>query len=409
MGERFHAEGRGERFVDSTDETMGEKWTLQSAATKKAPGLHPFAGARLRVFLRHALFTAGLDPRTRYQRFIGWVAQTIRLPLATIEKVKYGVAIRRTPIEEPPIFLIGHWRSGTTHLHNLMSRDSQFGYLKFTETALPLDMLGPKVRIMRRIIDRALPDDRGFDKVKLSLDEPQEEEMALGNLNPIGYYGVYHFPQRMEEERDRSLFFEGVGKGEKARFQKNYEFLVRKVNYAKKGKRLLFKNPPSTTRMEMILEMFPEARFVHIVRNPWEVFSSTLSHFARVFNAFAWQAFLNVDLEEYTLTTYEKVMRRYLEDRERLKLGSDRLVETTYEAITDQPLDEIGSIYDQLGVTGKTEGLSEISTYLESLQGYRRNVHRIDRELAMRVSERWRFSFEAWEYDLNPPEAIEIR
>ncbi|MDP4849472.1 MAG: sulfotransferase, partial [Verrucomicrobiales bacterium] len=134
----------------------------------------------MRVFLRHALLTPGLDPRTRYQRLIAWVGQVLRFPLALIEKVKYGAEIRREKLVKPPIFLIGHWRSGTTHLHNLMSRDPQFGFLKFSETAMPMDMLGPKVRIARRIIDRALPKTRGYDNVKLALDEPQEEEMALG-------------------------------------------------------------------------------------------------------------------------------------------------------------------------------------------------------------------------------------
>ncbi|MEM1441269.1 MAG: sulfotransferase [Verrucomicrobiota bacterium] len=388
---------------------MGEKWTLQSAAEKKAPGLHPLAGSRLRVFLKHFLFTGGFDPRTNYQRFIACVAQFVRFPLALIEKVKYSGAIHRQTMKAPPIFLIGHWRSGTTHLHNLMSRDSQFGYLKFTETALPLDMLGPKVRIMRRIIDRALPDDRGFDKVKLTLDEPQEEEMALGNLNLIGYYSIYYFPQMMNELRDESLFFEGCSEAQIKRFRKNYQFLVRKLNYAKEGRQLLFKNPPSTTRMKLILEMFPDARFVHIVRNPWEVYCSTRSHFPRVFNAFAWQPFLGVDIPEYTFETYEKLMKKYLADRDELDLPSHQLVETTYEAITENPLGEIGRIYDELGLEGKTEGLNEIGTYLEGLKDYQRNVHHVSEEEAAEIRERWRFSFDAWNYDLDPPESIAVR
>ena len=388
---------------------MGEKWTLESAAEKKAPGLHPLAGSRLRVFLQHFLFTPGFDPRTRYQRFIACVAQVVRFPLALIEKVKYAGAINRQTMKTPPIFLIGHWRSGTTHLHNLMSRDPQFGYLKFTETALPLDMLGPKVHIMRRIIDRALPDDRGFDKVKLTLDEPQEEEMALGNLNPIGYYSIYYFPQEMAKLRDVSLFFEGCPDSAVKRFKKNYSFLVRKLNYAKQGRQLLFKNPPSTTRMKMILEMYPDARFVHIVRNPWEVYCSTRSHFPRVFNAFAWQSFQNVDIPGYTLETYEKLMRRYLADRDELKLPSNQLVETTYEAITEDPLGEIGRIYDEIGLGGKKEGLSEISSYLDGLKDYQRNVHYVSEEEAKEIRERWKFSFDAWNYETGPPEAIQVR
>jgi hypothetical protein len=65
---------------------MAEKWTLESAWEAKAPGLHPFAGARLRVFLRHALLTAGLSTRTSYQRFIAWVGQFVRFPLPVDRK-----------------------------------------------------------------------------------------------------------------------------------------------------------------------------------------------------------------------------------------------------------------------------------------------------------------------------------
>ncbi len=388
---------------------MGEKWTLKTAATQKAPGLHPFAGARLRVFLRHALFTPGLDPRTRYQRLIAWIGQFLRLPLVAIEKVKYAGAINRQTMEKPPVFLIGHWRSGTTHLHNLMSRDPQFGYLKFSETAMPQDMLGPKVRIARKLIDRALPEDRGFDKVRLTLDEPQEEEMALGNLNPIGYYGVYYFPSKMEEQRDRALFFDGCDSAEVERFRRNYKNLIRKVNYVKQGRQLLFKNPPSTTRMEMILQMYPDAKFVHMVRNPWEVYCSTRSHFPRVFNAFAWQDFQHADLPGYTLETYEKLMRRYLEDRDRLQLPANQLVETTYEAVTADPLGEIGRIYDTLGLDSKAIGLTHIGEYLGGLDGYKRNVHTIDSSEAEQVKERWKFSFDAWGYDFPPPSSVEIK
>ncbi len=387
---------------------MGKQWTLESAARERAPGLHPFAGARLRVFLRHALLSPGLDPRTRYQRFIGWVAQTVRFPFAAMEALRHDAAIRRHRLSAPPIFLIGHWRSGTTHLHNLMSRDPQFGYLTFAETAMPLDMLGPLLPFARRRIEKALPETRGFDKVKLALDEPQEEEMALGNLQRHGYYGVYHFPPDMAGQRDRSMFFEGLSPAEVERFRRSYDFLVRKVGYVKAGRRPLFKNPPSTTRMELILELFPDAKFVHIVRNPWPVFSSTCGKFPRLYNAFAWQPFQDVDVPGFVLDTYEKVMRRYLEDRARLQLPAHQLAETSYEKIAADPVGEIGRLYGQLGIDWSEATREAIAAYAASLSDYSPNVHRIAAEHAAAVRERWRFAFEAWGYDPEPPAEIEI-
>lgn len=366
------------------------------------------AGARLRVFLRRALFMPGLDPRTRYQRVIACVAQILRFPSTLIETIQYNGAIHRHSLKTPPVFLIGHWRSGTTHLHNLMCRDPQFGYMNFVETAMPLDMLGPIARLGKRRIDRALPDDRGFDKVRLTLQEPQEEEMGLGNLNPVGFYNTYYFPQEIERHRDESLFFEGLTDKEIATFRECYEFIVKKVSYVKNGKRLLFKNPPSTCRVSMILDLFPNAKFVHIVRNPWEVYSSTCSHFPRVFNAFAWQSFQDFDVQGYTLDTYEKLMRRYLADRDRMKLPAGQLVETSYEAITGDPLGELGRIYDALGIGGKEEGLEHIGEYLQTLDGYKTNVHSITGGEAEKVRDRWGFAFDAWGYDPEPPASIEI-
>ena len=40
----------------------------------------------------------------------------------------FGRTIAETKIEHPPVFIIGHWRSGTTYLHQLMVMDKRFAY-----------------------------------------------------------------------------------------------------------------------------------------------------------------------------------------------------------------------------------------------------------------------------------------
>ena len=387
---------------------MEQGWSLESAASRKGPLLHPLAGARLRVFLKHALFTPGFDSRSRLQRFIAWCAQAIRILPTVVEKVRFNVQIRKSHPQKPPVFIIGHWRSGTTHLHNLMSRDSQFGYLKFSETAMPLNMLGREVQVARLAIDAVLPETRGYDNVRLSLDEPQEEEMALGNLCSIGYYGSYYFPMDAAKNSERALFFEGASTSEIEAFRKSYDFLIRKLNLVKGGRQLLFKNPPSTSRMPLILEMFPDAKFIHIVRNPWPVFSSNCKKFPRLFNAFAWQPFQDFDVSGNTLNTYEKLMRRYLADREKLGLPGNQLAETSYEKITEDPISEIGRLYDQLELNGKEEGLEKIAAYVAGLSGYQRNEHRISSGDAEKIRSRWAFSFEEWGYGIEPPDDISV-
>jgi len=269
-------------------------------------------------------------------------------------------------------------------------------------------MMGPLLPFARSRIEKALPKTRGFDKVKLALDEPQEEEMALGNLQAHGYYGVYHFPSDMIGQRDRAMFFEGLSRADLRRFRREYEFLVRKVAYVKRGQRPLFKNPPSTTRMGMILELFPDAKFIHIVRNPWPVFSSNCGKYPRLYSAFSWQPFQDIDIPGYVLETYEKVIIRYLDDRERLHLPAHQLAETSYERIAADPVGEIRRIYGQLGLESTDEGLREVADYAATLKNYSGNVHRIRSDHAEAIRTRWRFAFDAWGYDLEPPTEIEI-
>src|SRR5215831_1313722 len=43
--------------------------------------------------------------------------------LRWLQDVVYGRAIRAVELTEPPIFIVGHWRTGTTLLHEMLIRD----------------------------------------------------------------------------------------------------------------------------------------------------------------------------------------------------------------------------------------------------------------------------------------------
>lgn len=383
-----------------------QRWTTERAAAERGPILHPLAGANPKTFLTQVRRQGNYSDRSRRQRIVSWAAFIGRMPWSAYESARWGRAIREHRVEKPPIFLIGHWRSGTTHLHNLLSRDPQFGFIDFGETAMPWDMIGKKVEFGRSIIKKILPATRGYDNVRLSLEEPQEEEMALGNLNPLCYYNIYYFPLQSEDYSRRALFFQGVSDGEREAFEKAYEFLIRKVSFVKGGRQLLFKNPPSTTRIPLLKKLYPHAKFVHIVRNPYPVYRSSIGKFARLYNAFAWQDFTGIDTHRLTIDIYEELMKQYLIDRQTL---SDRdLCETTYEAITADPLGEIGRIYDTLGIGNKAEGLENISRYIDTIRDYEPNVHRMDRAHVEEIQDRWRFSFDHWGYPIDPPSNIRI-
>jgi hypothetical protein len=240
--------------------------------------------------------------------------------------------------------------------------------------------------------------------VELTIDAPQEEEMALGSLNPLGYYCAYYFPQNMLRHFSRTVFFEDVTEAELEGFKKAYVTLVKKLSLAHGGKQLLFKNPPSTARIRLLKELFPGARFIYIHRNPYEVYASSLNRYFRLMQAFAWQDFADINFEEMVYHKYRRLLQGYLEQRP--GIPSADLVETTYEAITERPMEEIRRIYDYLKLPNREAGFAKIEPYAQSLRNYERNKHRMPRATVERIQRDWAFSFEEWPCEM--PSHIEV-
>ncbi len=366
--------------------------------------LHPLAGSNLATYFELLREHRAFSGPSLLPQAVALLAIIARFSFYQAENLLYKSRIEKTPLDKDPIFILGHWRSGTTHLHNILSQDPQFAWISFLQTAMPLDFLG-KIKIAPPLIEMVLPETRGMDNVSLTLDSPQEEEMALGNMNPLCYYNCYYFPQKLREHYRRSILFEGVKKEELESFAKVYRYLLKKLTLANDGKRLLLKNPASTTRARWLKTVFPNARFVHIIRNPYNVFCSTLKHYGQTMPAFAWQSYANLDFESITLENYRLMMKRYLEDLS--AIPAENLIEVTYEEIEKNPLQEIEKIYDFHGLSGREKAFENIRTYLDRQRNYRRNVYRLTSAQVQRIKEEWGFALDHWGYDLPPEIRIE--
>ena len=80
----------------------------------------------------------------------------------------------------------------------------------------------------------------------------------------------------------RFLSFEDASPAEFARWQQSFLWFLRKVTFACSARRtspgwpqgpqpLLIKSPVHTARISTLLQMFPDARFIFIHRDPLEV------------------------------------------------------------------------------------------------------------------------------------------
>ncbi len=327
-----------------------------------------------------------------------------RFPFYQFERFIHSNAINDIVLPSDPIFIIGHWRSGTTHLHNLLSQDPQFGSINFLQTALPWDFIG-QVKLSKKILKYFLPKNRGMDNVKLTIDTPQEEEMALGNMGSLCYYYCYYFPHEIENHFDRAVLFKGISTEDLKRFENNFRYLLKKITlFHGLNKRLLLKNPANTGRIRWLRKLYPNAKFIHIHRNSYSVFSSTLKHFHRTMAAFACQSYRNIDFEKITLRHYRLLMQRYFKDRN--SIPAENLYELSLDAVENNAVMEIDKIYQHFSLPNRVNALDSIKYYIKKLGNYKKNSYTLTKNQISNVNKDWDFVLK--EYGYNIPNKIEV-
>lgn len=271
---------------------MGEKSrfrialpTVSSRGGRAHRLFHPLCGATLPVLLS-ALRAGDLAPRRTHVAGIAVAMAALRLPFTTAEALYSRARVPRPGHYPAPVFIVGHWRSGTTHLANLLSRSDAFGILSPMSVGLPAEALG-LARIARPFIDQFFPANRLIDDMVLRADLPQEDELAMANLSTLSLLHGIYFPRRLRSEFDRSLFNVGVAPSEQERWAHVLERYVAKMTAAAGGRPLLIRNPASSTRIDQLLRIWPGARFIHIHRHPASVYGSSIRMFSTLIRELA--------------------------------------------------------------------------------------------------------------------------
>lgn len=346
---------------------------------------HPLSAANPGTILR-AIRAGGLPDRWGPALQLSAMVAA-RAPFSVIERM--AVANRLPEINDmpPPVFILGHWRSGTTHLYNIMSHDPGFAWVSPAAVGLPWDMFG-LARAFRAAIHRALPEDRWIDRMPVTPTSPQEDEVAIASMTDLSFYHGIYFPRRFDALVDRGLFFDGCSEAEIARWQDRFTYFLRKLSLAEGGRPLLIKNPVYTGRVAMLRRLFPRAKFIHIHRNPVDVFLSMRNFYQRLIEKLALQhAPPELDIEETVLRVYDRMMAQFLE--ETADLGPEKLVEIPYAELDLDPLDAIARIYEGLALPGFDAARPRFAAYLASIQDFEKNAFRADPATIERVTDRW--------------------
>ena len=165
-----------------------------------------------------------------------------------------------------------------------------------------------------------------------------------------------------------------------------------------KEKQLLLKNPHNTGRVKILLQLFPNAKFIFIHRNPYEVYSSTKYLYQKAVKTQFLQEFSEKEIEERILYCYEKSMQKYLEHKHLIPKGS--LFEISFNELETQPINSLEKIYSNLNISDFTKNITHFKAYLNTVKSYKKNqLAEIPLEVKDQINTRWKFAFDNWKYE----------
>lgn len=320
----------------------------------------------------------------------------VNFVLWTIQYLFYGRRIARTRLEGDPIFVIGHWRSGTTLLHELLVLDSRNTYPDTYACFAPNHFLASGW-FMRPFLSVLLPSRRPIDNMAAGWDRPQEDEFALCNMGVPSPYLTAAFPNSPPQYPEY-LDLRNVRPAGVQKWKDSLRWFLTCLT-VRNPKRLVLKSPAHTSRVKVLLEMFPNAKFVHIIRNPYSIFPSTVNLWKRLYRDQGVQVPKYEGLDDYVFDTLNRMYEAFEHDRPLLR--DDQFCEVRYEDLIANPVEQMQRVYDALDL-GRFEAVRPaIEQYFANQKDYKTNRFTMAPDLRDAISRRWAKYIERYGYSAN--------
>ena len=203
--------------------------------------------------------------RNRFAVSLQRIPMAISISLATwlnllfflVSEAIYGRRARALKLRQPPLFVIGHWRTGTTLLHELLVQDRRFIYATTFDCMAPTHFL-LTAGFFTRWFDWLLPKTRPMDDMPVGFDRPQEDEFALMNLGVGSPYLHWAFPNRRAHMEYLAL--DTLTDQQRERWKGGFDWFMRRQALKDPAARIVVKSPPHTARVRQILELYPDRR-----------------------------------------------------------------------------------------------------------------------------------------------------
>jgi hypothetical protein len=319
-------------------------------------------------------------------------------PFRLAEILLFERKIKRHKLLADPVFIIGHWRSGTSHLQELMVQDSRHATLTLFEFLFSDNSI-MTVRWLKPILNKfcsIFQIQYGFQRKIMSFDYAAEMDPALcSSCSTEAYTWGHIFPRKFKEIVDSLIL--NTSPLQRERWGNQLKYHIQKTSYLNNGKRVIVKAPGYTARVSEIKELYPKAKFIYIHRDPLKVYHSTKYLWNVILKQNSFQIITAQQLQENILYGYNKLLTTYLQNRD--CLSGNQLVELSLKDLNLCPYETIQRAYEKLELGSAP--LKDIRLYLADIPIPKAQSYVTTPEEMALIESQWKFSFEAWPNDLS--------
>lgn len=309
-----------------------------------------------------------------------------RLTWAIARIASKGKAATSSAEQNKPllVFVLGYYRSGTTHLHYLLSCDPQFATPRWYQVMAPTGWW-LSWTVIRWLLVPFLSSTRPQDDVAIGPEWPAEDDFAVCNASvACTMPGRMIFPgDEQWAHYSRYQTLENLTPRERACFRESLAAFVQRLTFKPFGsgtasKALLLKSPAHTARVRELVDLFgaDRVRFIHLSRDPVPVLRSNVAMHRR------FEPYLLMDppagggdaadevIRARIVREYDQTERAFLADRQELS-SQVRFASVRYQDLTADPLAELRRCYAALGLEWTPAFESRATAYLASVSDYR--------------------------------------
>ena len=283
-----------------------------------------------------------------------------------------------------PLIIVGHWRTGSTFLHQILSSDPQLTAPTLYQCCFPTSFLSARP-FVQPILSPATKGKRPMDNVQVNMDSPHEDEDALFRMTGISPLRKMLFPEQSKYFLLGDTTFMPDSAAQSAAWEHALKLFTKKI-FFQTGKKLVLKNPFHSLRIPLLKKAFPQARFINILRDPHKVIPSTVHMWSIVGKDNSLKKNWCAPSIDTAITVFDHITETVHRDLSDLPCSS--VYQIRFEELEQDPLHHIQNMYKHFDMQFSEITRSPMEQFLTSVSRYTKNNHTIGSEDRQCISDR---------------------